>query len=194
MMYPPRLIESSLQALGAEPQFRDDLLGDLAEELAMRAERDGRWSARLWYYREALRAVPHLLRSWSQQLRFRSVARLGAAVVGAFVLVKVASIVDHVIAMRTIEANQIGTSAALTIHAILRLAHLVLGGYFAAWLGGREGLIAALAFGALQSAASVAVWSLADVSVLFSVSVAGVTLVGTLSGAVLRVRTSPIPV
>jgi hypothetical protein len=194
MIHPSRLIESTLHALGAEPQFRDDLLGDLAEELAVRAERDGRWSARLWYYREAIRAVPHLLRSWSQQLRFRSVARLAAAVVGAFVLLKIASIIDHVIAIRTIEANHIGTSAAFTIHAILRFAHLVLGGYLAAWLGGREGLIAALAFGALQSAVSVAVWSLADVSVWFSVSAAGVTLVGTMSGAVLRLRTSPIPV
>ncbi|MEO8622388.1 MAG: hypothetical protein ABI625_15055 [bacterium] len=52
-----------LHAIGGETAFTDSVLGDLAEEYAMRAERDGARTARLWYAREALRSAPHLLQS-----------------------------------------------------------------------------------------------------------------------------------
>lgn len=53
--------ERVLHSLGAHPSFADALLGDLAEERARRASERGATSATLWYLREALRAVPHLL-------------------------------------------------------------------------------------------------------------------------------------
>lgn len=53
--------ERLLATLGANPAFVDAVLGDLAEERALRMEREGRVRAQLWYAREAIRAVPHLL-------------------------------------------------------------------------------------------------------------------------------------
>lgn len=40
-----RAVERLLEALGAEPEFRDALLGDLTEELAIRAAYDGERAA-----------------------------------------------------------------------------------------------------------------------------------------------------
>lgn len=53
--------ERALGALGASTAFAEAVLGDLAEERALRTERDGPVRAQLWYAREALRALPHLL-------------------------------------------------------------------------------------------------------------------------------------
>jgi|SRR5688500_1987509 len=49
MTRPPRLAEAILESLGAQPEFRDDVLGDLAEELAIRSAWDGEREARRWY-------------------------------------------------------------------------------------------------------------------------------------------------
>ncbi|HEX7242371.1 MAG TPA: permease prefix domain 2-containing transporter, partial [Longimicrobiaceae bacterium] len=58
---PPRTAERLLEALGAEPELRDALLGDLAEDFATRAADQGERAARRRYWREALRAAPYLL-------------------------------------------------------------------------------------------------------------------------------------
>lgn len=55
------IAERLLHSLGAHPSFADALLGDLTEERARRASAFGAGMADLWYLREALRAVPHLL-------------------------------------------------------------------------------------------------------------------------------------
>lgn len=55
------ITERLLHSLGAHPSFADALLGDLAEERARRAREFGMGMADLWYLREAMRAVPHLL-------------------------------------------------------------------------------------------------------------------------------------
>ena len=79
---PPRTAERLLEALGAGPEFRDALLGDLAEDFATRAADDGERAARRWYWREALRVAPYLLHDWARRLRARDAARL-AGLVGA---------------------------------------------------------------------------------------------------------------
>jgi hypothetical protein len=79
---PPGTAERLLEALGAEPEFRDALLGDLAEDFATRAAHDGERAARRWYWREALRVAPHLLLNWACRLGARDAARL-AGLVGA---------------------------------------------------------------------------------------------------------------
>lgn len=56
-------LERLTLALGAEPAFAEAVLGDLAEEYALRAARDGVGGARQWYAREALRSAPHLVLS-----------------------------------------------------------------------------------------------------------------------------------
>lgn len=62
--HPPRLAEAILESFGATPEFRDAVIGDLAQEHAQRVERYGERAARLWYYRQAAAACPALLRNW----------------------------------------------------------------------------------------------------------------------------------
>jgi hypothetical protein len=87
----PPPAEGWLRALGADPAFAEAVLGDLAEEFAERAARDGVGPARRWYAREALRSAPHLLRSWLRRAgphqRARVAAYVAAGVVGTAVLV-----------------------------------------------------------------------------------------------------------
>lgn len=66
----PGLAERLLLAISADARFTEDVLGDLAEERAERHVRHGSLRAGAWYFREAVRAVPHLV--WSA-------ARRGAA-------------------------------------------------------------------------------------------------------------------
>ena len=88
----PPAVERMLQALGADPAFAESVLGDLTEEYAMRAARDGRSAARLWYVREALRSAPHLVgscirhASWHRRARWAAWLAGGIATVAAGVL------------------------------------------------------------------------------------------------------------
>lgn len=61
---PPRTAEVLLHGLGADTEFRNDVLGDMAEEFAQRVQLDGDRTARRWYYKESLRVAPYLLRDW----------------------------------------------------------------------------------------------------------------------------------
>lgn len=74
----PRAAERLLEGLGADAEYREALLGDLAEEYATRLAYDGPGAARRWYRREALRVAPHLLRDWTRRLRWRGAARRGS--------------------------------------------------------------------------------------------------------------------
>lgn len=63
---PDRLLRATdrlLSALGADPAFVEAVLGDLAEEHAMRTARHGARAAHAWYLRESLRSAPHVLAS-----------------------------------------------------------------------------------------------------------------------------------
>jgi len=53
--------DRALLALGSDPAFIADLLGDLSEEYADRAARDGICAARLSYVSELVRSSPHLV-------------------------------------------------------------------------------------------------------------------------------------
>jgi hypothetical protein len=84
-------VEQLLDVLGAESALAEDVIGDLAEEHALRRERDGAASAHWWYAREAACAVPHLL--WSAlrhgrpAARARLLALLGGAAFGSLAVV-----------------------------------------------------------------------------------------------------------
>lgn len=54
-------VERMLHAIGAEAAFTEAILGDLAEERALRTVRDGAAAAFVWYLRDALRSTPHLI-------------------------------------------------------------------------------------------------------------------------------------
>ncbi len=78
----PPVIERLLESLGADPSFAESILGDLAEEYAVRAAGNGVIVARWWYAYEALRSAPHLVRSALRCLGPRGVARLAASLAG----------------------------------------------------------------------------------------------------------------
>ncbi|MDB4914522.1 MAG: hypothetical protein JWM95_2166 [Gemmatimonadetes bacterium] len=57
---PSSLGESILRIAGVDQDVIDEVLGDMAEEYAMRVARVGRARACGWYLHESLRSVPHL--------------------------------------------------------------------------------------------------------------------------------------
>jgi hypothetical protein len=76
---PPRRAELLLEALGGDTLLRELVLGDLAEEFAIRVRWDGPRAARRWYYRESVRIAPFLLRDWWGRLRPKDLGSLAAA-------------------------------------------------------------------------------------------------------------------
>ena len=74
----PFVLERLLLAIGADPAFTDAVLGDLAEEHALRAARDGPAAARAWYVIESLRSVPHLVQSRARRATRAEWVRLSA--------------------------------------------------------------------------------------------------------------------
>jgi hypothetical protein len=75
-----RRAELLLGALGADAEFRDAIIGDLAEEFAIRVGWDGHSAARRWYYRECMRVAPYLLRDWWRTLGWSDGVRLASVV------------------------------------------------------------------------------------------------------------------
>jgi hypothetical protein len=60
----PPFAERLLLGLLTDPALGDAILGDLTEEWRTRITRDGRMSADLWYWGQAIRTMPHLLSEW----------------------------------------------------------------------------------------------------------------------------------
>lgn len=83
--------EHLLHAIGADPRFTEAVFGDLAEEYALRAARDGTASARWWYGCEVVRSAPNFLSSWlryaSRHERARLTVVLGGLVLTSLVLI-----------------------------------------------------------------------------------------------------------
>ena len=159
MTAPPRTIERLLAGLGAKPDFRNAVLGDLAEEFASRVEADGIESATRWYRREAVRAVPHLLRSWLRGARLGDIGHIAGVIATAYT-----GMSDHVRHSRRSDRRRRASAGlpgpdryrrrsleSTAILSCLMLFGLILGavaGYLAAWLDSRAPLITAAAFGA----------------------------------------------
>lgn len=83
---PPRAAERLLMSLGADSEFADEVIGDLAEEFALRVRWDGVPAARRWYYGEGFRVAPYLLRDWwRERVRADAVHVMTAVVVASLV-------------------------------------------------------------------------------------------------------------
>jgi len=84
------LVDRALLALGSDPAFIADLLGDLSEEYAHRAERDGPCAAKWWYASEIVRSTPHVIwnamRHGTPSARARLAAYMLAVVLSLSVL------------------------------------------------------------------------------------------------------------
>lgn len=83
------LAERLLQHLGAQHEFAEAVLGDLVEEYASLAARDGEMAARMWYAREALRSAPHLVWNWFQHTSRSDRAQVAAVLAGIVLTVAI---------------------------------------------------------------------------------------------------------
>ncbi len=160
MTAPPRTIERLLAGLGAKPDFRNAVLGDLAEEFASRADADGIESATRWYRREAMRAAPHLLLSWVRGARRSDVTHLAGVIATAYTGMLIAGLVLGGVLTAILQA--VGHTGPLfpptivestTILSCMMLFALGVGGvagFLAAWLDSRAPLVTSAAFGTLM--------------------------------------------
>jgi hypothetical protein len=160
MTIPPRVTEVLLQSLGAHAAFREPLLGDMAEEFTMRARRDGPASARRWYHREAMRAVPHLLYDFGRDLRMPELRRQGSILLLAWFLTSVITAVLSGMALGVAAAMGVsspalliraGDPAALAMLVSLGVLGTVVGGYIAASFNPVAPLVSALLLGVAWS-------------------------------------------
>ena len=85
-------VETLLERLGVDPVLAESVMGDLAEEYADRAARDGALAARWWCAREAIRSVPHLAWSALRRLDGAGRVRLAAGLAGVGVALCVAAL------------------------------------------------------------------------------------------------------
>lgn len=152
----PRRAEQLLEALGADTDFREAVLGDLAEEYDLRASWDGPAVARGWYYRECLRVAPYLLRDWVRNLRWYKVGHIAVVVLGTSVFATVLEVVLRVLMVATDAApyrlmiqSGIGFLLIPAFNLAWTMVNGVTGGYVAAWLGRRAPLPSALLMGTL---------------------------------------------
>jgi len=156
----PRVPERLLTALGASADFRDDVLGDLAEEFAVRAEWDGVPKARRWYYREALRAAPYFLRDARRNMRARDLLGIVKAIVLAMVGVKLFRFAFYGIAGPLLDVTR-HLDHTMPVWWYLPFVFLnaispVMGGYIAARTHRKAPLAAAAALGLVWAAIDIA--------------------------------------
>jgi hypothetical protein len=81
-----------LLAIGGDPAFVADLLGDLSEEYADRTASDGIWAARVWYVRELTRSAPHLVWNTIRRGTPPARARLSASILAALITLSVIAV------------------------------------------------------------------------------------------------------
>lgn len=159
MTSPPRYVESLLEALGAEPGYRDAVVGDLAEEFRIRHELIGRRAARRWYRSQAVRAVPPLVRSWWRGVRARDLAHLFGLGITAFVLSRVVVGVPLALTYSALNGAGVdmqglspGSWLIMALRVLLGTVTVMLTGFIAAALHERAPLTAAFVVGAIWSA------------------------------------------
>ena len=199
MIAPPRTVERLLEGLSANIAFRDGVLGDLAEEFALRAEREGAAAARRWYYRESIRTAPHLIRNWARSLRTSEVAHLANVVLAAYVLTTLVGVFVAMVAGSIMIALGIsspilipstGGRLAPVVGLTLGTSAALLGGYIAAWLDNITPLVSAFVLGVIWSSAGTLVSAFVGASepAWFRVCASLVIVTGTTIGGILHVR------
>lgn len=160
MTGPPRTIERLLAGLGAKPDFRNAVLGDLSEEFASRSEADGVESATRWYRREAIRAVPHLLGSWLRGARFGDIKHIAGVIAAAYTGMLVLMLVLGGMLIGVVRAIGYGgpllplsiveSTAILSCMMVFALLLGGVAGFLAAWLDSRAPLVTSATFGTLM--------------------------------------------
>lgn len=161
MIEPPRWVERLLSSFGAESSYCDALLGDLTEEFAIRVEEQGLDVAKRWYFRESIRSVPHLLRSWMHRFGARDLMQLVALSIAAgFVMrllgmaIRLAIVVSFGVRPDSLAIVDLAWRDILTeaqgwrwIAAVLGETPMVVAGFVAASLYAKARMSAAAFFG-----------------------------------------------
>jgi hypothetical protein len=167
----PGWIESILEGLGARASFREAILGDLSEEFAIRAEKDGLSLARRWYYRESIRAVPHLVRDWCRHLRACDIRDFARVTIVSLLSVAALGVVLRLIAHALVLAGvaspeQFEPEAAWrSVGLLLAFTSAVIGGYVAARMYPKAPVVIAVGFGAVWACLNAAALLLAPETV-----------------------------
>lgn len=205
MITPPATIERILEALSAKTDFRDGILGDLAEEFELRADRDGDAAARRWYLAEALRTAPHLLGDWARGLRKPGFLHLANVVFASFVFAEtllfffelsLASLLNIIgvtpVLLTPATVGPLAPALGLSLLAIGAL----MGGCIAAWLDDTAPLVSAIVLGAFWSCVIIigALVGRSSVPAWYPLGASLVMLSGTAFGGVLYVRAAPVQI
>jgi hypothetical protein len=198
MIAPPATVERLLEALGTKTDFRDGILGDLAEEFALRAERDGAAAARRWYYRESIRASPHLLRDWARGLRAPDVRHLADVVIPSFVFAETLLFfveltvvsVTKALGLSLVVFGPPGGPIVRVVGLTLLAMGAIMGGWIAAWFDERTPLINALALGMAWSCGIIVMSAIVGTRepIWYPVCATAMVVAGTTIGGILRVR------
>jgi len=204
MREPPRAVESILKGLGADPYLADVVLGDLAEEFDERAAFDGEEEARRWYASEALRSIPHLLRSAFGRLRVGDIPRLIGNALFAWLALLPLSLTAWVTVAGVLRLLGINWSlqplpqnAGFTAFVMLAMPLAGLfGGYIAAWRHSRAPLIGALSFGVVLTSINLIAGLIAPSPLHTSYRIAALAMfnIGAIAGGLIRAaRLKPLP-
>jgi hypothetical protein len=197
MTAPPRTAELILESLGASAQFRDPLLGDLAEGFATRVEREGVRRARWWYYREALHAAPHMLKEGLGGLHARDIKHIAGVVFAAYCLVLMLGFLVSMMAGATMGNWHLAPGRfarhddpLFYVGYALGFTLTVLGGVIAAWLDERTPLLSALALGTTWAGLGIASMALGNGAQMGWMRIVAplMTVTGATLGGVLRIR------
>ncbi|MES2176406.1 MAG: hypothetical protein V4550_00965 [Gemmatimonadota bacterium] len=197
MIAPPLTAERLLEALSEQSDFRDAVLGDLAEEFARRAEADGVPAARSWYYRESIRTVPHLLGHWARGLGKGDIKHIANVVFASYIFgaALVFALTGVVGAVMMALGVQFAVAEEHTVIPPVGLAIVsmssVTGGFVVAWLDKRTPLISAIVLGLVVVIAALLMNALlprTPMAAWYQITASTITMLGTSLGAVLYVR------
>lgn len=94
----PPFAERLLLGFLSDPALGDAILGDLTEEWRSRIARDGRMSAGLWYWGQAIRTMPHVVGHWCVNATCRDVRLRLAGILVVFGIAALPVAAAHVMA------------------------------------------------------------------------------------------------
>jgi hypothetical protein len=103
----PPFAERLLLGFLTDPALGDAILGDLAEEWRTRTTHDGRAAADLWYWGQAIRTMPHLLRDWCVNATRRDVRLRLAGILVVFGIAAFPAATAHVMANLSLGVAQV---------------------------------------------------------------------------------------
>jgi hypothetical protein len=137
----PRGAERLLEALGADTDFRDSVIGDLAEEFEIHLQWDGPKAARRWYYRESLRLAPYLLRDWWRNLTWKRVGYFANVVLSSSLAVSVLDFLLRlgVFGLLSLTGTPVDALARSAVFVAMMLVWTLCEGAFAGFVAARIG-------------------------------------------------------